>query len=160
MWFDRPSWLNPSAFSQMEITSPSVHSYAPIPPYCSAFQLTSELFYRKRRLFFQKPPFLYASTPLTPKNSLNMSHPRSQGWTGGLCALLHEACLLFTFAFISCSLSHHGAGDPGQQGRYLGEQCWVFRISVSTEKACRSPFSSPDFRHSHWMERKEGYGEA
>lgn len=117
-------------------------------------------FMESRGFFFQEPPFLRASTPLTPKNSLNTSHPRSRRGTGGLCALLHEACLLFTFALISCLLSHHGAGDPGQHGCYLGEQCRVFRISVSTEKAFRSAFSSPDFRHSHWMERKEGYGEA
>lgn len=98
--------------------------------------------------------------PPHPDEQPQYAYPRSQRGTGGLCALLHEACLLFTFALISCSLSHHGVGDPRQQGRYLGEQCRVFRISVSTEKAFRSAFSSPDFRHSHWMERKEGYGEA
>lgn len=63
MWFDRPSWLNPSALGQMEITSPSVHSYAPIPPYCSAFQLTSEQFYRKRRLFSPETSFPAPPSP-------------------------------------------------------------------------------------------------
>ncbi len=139
----------------MEITSPSGHSYAPLPPYCSGFQLTSELLYAKQRLFFLETPFLHASSPLTPTNSLNTSHPRSQRVTGGLSAVLHEACL-FTFALISCSLSHHGAGDPRQHSRYLGEQCWVFRISVYTEKTFRSAFSSPRFQTQSLVGKKRG----
>ncbi len=72
------------------------------------------------------------------------------------CAVLHEACLLFTFALISCSLSHHGAGDPRQHSRYLGEQCWVFRISVYTEKTFRSAFSSPRFQTQSLVGKKRG----
>lgn len=49
---------------------------------------------------------------------------------------------------------------PDNKAATWGNNAGFFRISVSTEKAFRSAFSSPDFRHSHWMERKEGYGEA
>lgn len=88
--------------------------------------------------------------------TLNTQHPRFGRGTGGLCALLHEACLLFTFALISCSLSHHEAGDPRQQGRYLREQCWVFRIWVSTEKAFRSAFLHPRLQTQSLVGKKRG----
>ncbi len=156
MRFDRPSWLNPSR-SQ----SNGDHK-----PFWSFICTDSTLLFRfstyiwaalwKAETFFLGNSFPTRIQPLTPTNSLNTSHPRSQRGTGGLCAVLHEACLLFTFALISCSLSHHGAGDPRQHSRYLGEQCWVFRISVYTEKTFRSAFSSPRFQTQSLVGKKRG----
>ncbi len=160
MRFDRPSWLNPSR-SQ----SNGYHK-----PFWSFICTDSALLFRfstyiwaalcKAETFFLGNSFPTRIQPLTPTNSLNTSHPRSQRGTGGLCAVLHEACLLFTFALISCSLSHHGAGDPrntaatwGNNAGFSGFQCTLRRLL-----GVRSP--PPDFRHSHWLERKEGYCEA
>lgn len=54
----------PLAFSQMEITGPSGHSYASIPQYCSALWLTSELFNGKQERL--PPPQPYEQPPDPP----------------------------------------------------------------------------------------------
>ncbi len=130
MWFDRPSWLNSLSLPV------KWRSQALLAIICTdsalLFRFSTHIWAALCKA--ETTPFLHASSP-SPQRTAQYVPPRAQRGTGGLCALLHEACLLFTFALISCSLSHHGAGDPrhkaatwGNNAGFSGFRCPLRRL--------------------------------
>ncbi len=156
MRFDRPSWLNPSR-SQ----SNGDHK-----PFWSFICTDSALLFRfstyiwaalcKAETFFLGNSFPTRIQPPHPNKQPQFIPPqvsernrrlvRSPAWS---LSVVH---LCFDFMLVISPWSRW----PQKHSRYLGEQCWVFRISVYTEKTFRSAFSSPRFQTQSLVGKKRG----